>query len=62
MHDILVPKDEGRYYYTCVATPNAILEQCLCTLQVSFSSDTDTKLKIAVIFKGNGNRITNKEN
>ena len=56
-----VPKDLTRDCHTWAATPGSGLEKRQCNLQVCSSLNANTKVKIAIIFRGSGKRITNHE-
>lgn len=55
-----VPTSERRDYRTWVSTSGSGLDKRQCTLQICFSPG-NTKIKIAIIFRGKGKRITDDE-
>ena len=59
-YDLHVPTAERRDYRTWVSTPGSGLDKRQCTLQICFSPG-DTKIRIAIIFRGKGKRITDDE-
>ena len=59
-YDLPVSKSERRDYRTWVSTPGSGLDKRQCTLQICYSP-SDTKVRIAIIFRGKGKRISEDE-
>ena len=59
-YDLPVPTSERRDYRTWVSIQGSGLDKRQCTLQICFSPG-NTKIKIAIIFRGKGKRISDDE-
>ena len=55
-----IPKELQKYHKVWVANPGAGLEKQQCSVQLAFSPEDDN-LRIAVIFRGTGKRISEDE-
>ena len=60
MYEEEIPKELRKYHKVLVANPGAGLEKRQCSVQLAFSPEDDN-LRVAVIFRGTGKRISEDE-